>query len=139
MSRKYIISDSPMENFNYFIEWGAKSWSHETFYAINKCIGEETIVDKEVLDIGFRSGRISSLFALLGAKVTDVDLLKDYFEEAEREAVKHGVSDRTKFLIYDGNLDVFPDESFDIIFTKTEWQGDIYREWLRESFYPFSS
>jgi ubiquinone/menaquinone biosynthesis C-methylase UbiE len=59
------------------------------------------------------------LFALLGAKVTGIDINRECLIAAEQEAVKHGVSERVKFLVYDGNLDVFPDETFDIIFTKS--------------------
>jgi 2-polyprenyl-3-methyl-5-hydroxy-6-metoxy-1,4-benzoquinol methylase len=108
-----------MGNLGYFMEWGAKSWTNLTYHALHTCVGEEHIVDKEVLEIGSRYGKISSLFALLGAKVTGIDINQECLVTAEKEAVKHGVSDRVKFLAYDGDLDVFPDESFDIIFTKS--------------------
>lgn len=119
MKQETVASFSPMENFDYFMEWGAKSWSSLTYHAIHTCVGEEHLVNKEVLEIGARYGKISSLFALLGAKVTGVDINNECLITAEAEAVKHGVSDRVKFLAYDGNLDIFPDESFDIIFTKS--------------------
>jgi ubiquinone/menaquinone biosynthesis C-methylase UbiE len=119
MKNDYVATSSPMENFDYFMEWGAKSWAHLTYHAMHTCIGEEQIANKEVLEIGSRYGKISSLFALLGAKVTGVDINKECLKAAEQEAVKHGVSDRVKFVAYDGDLDMFPDESFDIIFTKS--------------------
>lgn len=108
-----------MENLGYFMEWGAKSWANLTYHAMHTCVGEEQIVNKEVLEIGSRYGKISSLFALLGAKVTGIDINEECLITAEKEAVKHGVSDRVKFVAYDGDLDLFPDESFDIIFTKS--------------------
>ena len=108
-----------MENLDYFMEWGAKPWANLTYHAMHTCVGEERIINKEVLEIGSRYGKISSLFALLGAKVTGIDINKECLITAEKEAVKHGVSDRVKFIAYDGNLDVFPDESFDLIFTKS--------------------
>jgi 2-polyprenyl-3-methyl-5-hydroxy-6-metoxy-1,4-benzoquinol methylase len=74
---------------------------------------------KEVLEIGFRKGKMSVLFALLGATVTGVDIKEQYVAQAQAEAQKFGVSDRAKFLSYDGNLDIFPDCGFDIIFTKS--------------------
>ena len=119
MKTEIVTTSSPMENLDYFMEWGAKSWEKLTYHAIHACVGEEQIANKEVLEIGARYGRISSLFALLGAKVTGIDINKECLITAAKEAVKHGVSDRVKFLAYDGNLDVFPDESFDIIFTKS--------------------
>jgi 2-polyprenyl-3-methyl-5-hydroxy-6-metoxy-1,4-benzoquinol methylase len=119
MNKEYVATSSPMDNLGYFIEWGAKSWANLTYHAIHTCVGEEQIVNKEVLEIGARYGKISSLFGLLGAKVTGIDINKECLITAKKEAVKHGVCDRVKFLAYDGNLDVFPDESFDIIFTKS--------------------
>ena len=119
MNKEYVTSSSPMENLDYFMEWGAKPWANLTYHAMHACVGEEQIINKEVLEIGSRYGKISSLFALLGAKVTGIDINKECLVTAEKEAVKHGVSDRVKFIAYDGNLDVFPDESFDLIFTKS--------------------
>lgn len=108
-----------MENLGYFMEWGAQPWQDLTRHAIHSCVGEENIVNKEVLEIGARYGKISSLFALLGARVTGIDINRECLVTAEKEAAKHGVGDRVKFLAYDGNLDIFPDESFDLIFTKS--------------------
>jgi SAM-dependent methyltransferase len=119
MNKENVATFSPMEDFDYFMEWGAKSWSTLTYHAIHTCVGQQQIANKEVLEIGARYGKISSLFALLGAKVTGIDINKECLKAAEEEAAKHGVSDRVKFMAYDGNLDVFPDESFDIIFTKS--------------------
>lgn len=119
MNKVNATPSSPLDNLDYFMEWGAKSWANLTYHAMHTCVGEQHIANKEVLEIGSRYGKISSLFALLGAKVTGIDINGECLPTAEKEAVKHGVSDRVKFMAYDGNLDVFPDESFDIIFTKS--------------------
>lgn len=119
MNKANLATSSPLQNLDYFMEWGARSWARLTYHAMHTCVGEQQIANKEVLEIGSRYGKISSLFALLGAKVTGVDINKECLSTAEKEAAKHGVSDRVKFVAYDGNLDVFADESFDIIFTKS--------------------
>lgn len=58
------------------------------------------------------------LFSLLGAKVTAIDINEQALGVARDEAKKWNVSN-VNFMAYDGDLDMFPDESFDIIFTKS--------------------
>jgi SAM-dependent methyltransferase len=110
---------SPLNNLGYFVEWGAKPWEKFTHYALSKCIGINNLIGKDVLEIGSRYGKMATLFALLGANVTGIDLYDEFLRTARDEAAKHNVSDRTKFIKYDGDLDLFADESFDIIFTKS--------------------
>jgi ubiquinone/menaquinone biosynthesis C-methylase UbiE len=109
--------DFPINNLEYFVEWGGKSWEHFTRYALTHFIGQ--INGKEVLEIGFRKGKMSVLFALLGATVTGVDIKERYVAQAQAEAKKFGVSNRARFFSYDGALSIFPDCSFDLIFTKS--------------------
>lgn len=110
---------SPLDNIEYFVEWGARPWRDFTCHALQKCIGIENIAGKEVLEIGTRYGKIATLFALLGANVTGIDLYEDFLKKAKDEAIKHNVSDRVNFIQYDGDLDLLEEESFDIIFTKS--------------------
>lgn len=95
---------------------GRKALGRAYYHTIHTCVGEEKIVNKGGLEIGSRCGMISSLFALLGAKVTGVDLNRECLLQSGKKAVKQGVSDRGKLLAYDGNLDTFPDASFDLIY-----------------------
>ncbi|MCO6474653.1 MAG: class I SAM-dependent methyltransferase [Melioribacteraceae bacterium] len=106
-------------NFDYFVEWGSKSWKKLLYHSIYKSYGENNFNNKKLLDIGCRYGRTSVLFALLGAHVMGIDTNSAVIEKAKLEALKNNVKNRTKFLAYDGDLDIFPDNSFDIIFTKS--------------------
>lgn len=112
-------SSSPMDQLDYFTEWGANPWQDLLRHAIHNCLGEESIRDSDLLEIGSNSGRIASLFAILGARVTGVDTNRGFKEPAQREAERHGVGDRVNFVPYDGDLNIFPDKSFDIIFAKS--------------------
>jgi protein-L-isoaspartate O-methyltransferase len=62
---------------------------------------------------------MSVFFALFGATVTGVETNERFVVKAQAEARKFGVSDRVKFLHYDGSLDIFGDGRFDLIFTKS--------------------
>jgi SAM-dependent methyltransferase len=74
---------------------------------------------QRVLEIGTRYGRMASLFALLGADVTAVEMDADSIPLAEREAEMWGVACRTRFLLSEGDLSMVADESFDLAFTKS--------------------
>jgi SAM-dependent methyltransferase len=71
----------------------------------------------ELLEIGTRYGKLACFFSLMGARVTAVDVRAEPLVAAREEARKWKVQPR--FLEYDGNLDVFPDCSFDVVFTKS--------------------
>jgi SAM-dependent methyltransferase len=101
-------------DLGYFTEWGGKSWVNLVEQSLSY-MGD--IQGKRVLDIGCRYGKISALLSLMGADVTGVDIHKEHIEIAEQEARKWGVNPR--FILYEGSLDIFPDNHFDIIFTKS--------------------
>ena len=110
---------SPLDNLSYFVEWGPNGWERLTRYALRNFVGEKNLSGKKVLEIGCRYGKMTSLFALLGAKVTGLDTNNESLKLAKDEAKKWNVADRVEFISYDGDLDVIPDESFDLIFTKS--------------------
>ena len=83
MNKETLTSSSPMENFDYFVDWGAKSWKDLAYHAIHTCVGEN-MTDKEVLEVGACHGKVSSLFALLGAKVTGIDINKEHLIMSEQ-------------------------------------------------------
>lgn len=112
------IIASPLKNTSYFIEWGGKKWERLLSYAIREFVGTD-LAGQHILDIGTRYGKIASLFALLGGTVTGIDIREDCLTVAEAEARKWRVSERTHFIAYDGELDIFPDETFDLVFTKS--------------------
>jgi SAM-dependent methyltransferase len=107
-----------LDNLDYFCEWGGARWSNMVRTSLTDFTGTD-LTGKRVLEIGFRYGRMSSLFALLGADVTGVELTDVHLKKAQAELEKWGVAHKVNFLTYDGNLDIFDDESFDIVFTKS--------------------
>jgi ubiquinone/menaquinone biosynthesis C-methylase UbiE len=112
------IAIQPLESLDYFVEWGGKAWENLVAYAISEFVGTY-LEGQHILDLGTRSGKMACLFALLGGTVTGIDIQQDYLLIAQAEAQKWAVSERTNFIAYDGNLDMFPDQTFDLVFTKS--------------------
>ncbi|RPH74570.1 class I SAM-dependent methyltransferase [bacterium] len=107
-----------VNELKYFCEWGKPAWRRLCAIAITDFAGVD-LRGKRLLEIGFRSGRMSCLFALLGAQVTAIDINGDFLAEAKLEASKWKVTDRIEFMIYNGDLAFLQDEAFDIVFTKS--------------------
>ncbi|HXW71844.1 MAG TPA: class I SAM-dependent methyltransferase [Methylocella sp.] len=107
-----------LSHTRYFLEWGGMAWERQFRYALHKILGPE-LGGLNVLDIGTRTGKMSCFFALLGANVTGIDITHGFAQRAADEAARWKVSDRCNFVQYNGNLDIFKDESFDIVFTKS--------------------
>jgi SAM-dependent methyltransferase len=112
------IANEPLNHLDYFVEWGGKKWETLVRYAIQDFLGK-SLVNNAVLDIGTRYGKMTCLFALLGASATGIDIREEFIEAAEQEAKKLKVAGRTKFLTYSGKLDLFPEGIFDVVFTKS--------------------
>jgi protein-L-isoaspartate O-methyltransferase len=72
---------------------------------------------KRVLEIGGRSGRMTSLFAMRGAHVTMIETGST--AEAATETARWGVSDRVHLIQTRGDLKEIASRTFDIIFTKS--------------------
>lgn len=113
------IKKEPLKRLDYFAEWGNPIWSEYIRYAVKNYVGAENFKDKSLLDVGTRYGKMSAFFALLGCRVTGADILTAPLAKARNEAEKFGVSNRINFVVYDGNPDIFDDDSFDFIFTKS--------------------
>lgn len=110
--------EKPLDDLAYFIEWGGRSWENQIHEALN-AIGEDGILSgADLLDIGTRNGKMAVLFAMLGANVTGIDIVEETLDVARKEAEKWNISN-INFMSYDRDLDVLPDNSFDIIFTKS--------------------
>lgn len=108
----------PLHRLDYFIEWGGRTWQTLMKYAFSNFLGTD-LQGQQVLDIGTRYGKMASLFALLGAKVIGVDLSKECLSVAVREANKWSVRNRLVFVVGRGDLSLFKDNSFDVIFSKS--------------------
>jgi len=79
---------------------------------ILNCLGPLT--GKSILDIGAGLGESSVYFALLGARVTMVDISPEMVALAGRLAEKHGV--KINAIVMSAENLPFPDESFDIVY-----------------------
>jgi ubiquinone/menaquinone biosynthesis C-methylase UbiE len=107
-----------LANLRYFTEWGARGWRKLVAHALHQFLGTD-LQGQKILEVGSRYGKMSCLFALLGAEVVGVDINRKILATAREEACRWGVQERVQFVGYDGDLDVFPDEQFDAVFTKS--------------------
>lgn len=107
-----------LANLDYFTEWGGSGWENLCRHTVHH-IGN--LKGKTVLEIGPRFGKMSILFAILGARVVGVETNSESIVVAEREAKKWKVQDRVSFFHYNGDLDnvALGEMNFDIIFTKS--------------------
>jgi ubiquinone/menaquinone biosynthesis C-methylase UbiE len=107
------------DDLSYFVEWGHHGWTKLLSIALRSFLGTD-LHGQRILEIGPRHGRMSCLFALLGAEVWAVDRNSQYLAAAMAEARKWQVQDRIHFMYLDeGDLSRFKDGFFDIAFTKS--------------------
>lgn len=109
---------TPLDNLRYFVEWGGRPWTRLTALALRNFTGTD-LSGQRVLEIGTRYGKMACLFALLGADVVGVDISSKALEIARTEVGRWGVADRVTLVQYDGDLALFPGESFDLVFSKS--------------------
>ena len=108
--------DHSADELFWFVEWHPFVWSR----AVRRVVGDTSrFVGKHVLEIGYRAGRMSCYFALLGARVDAVDLADCDPTAPARLARQLGVSERAAFGIYDGNLASLEAAHWDFVFTKS--------------------
>lgn len=112
------IIKHPLQRLDYFMEWGAKTWQRLMDHAFEHFLGSN-LQGQLVLDIGTRYGKMACLFTLLGAKVIGLDLGRKYLSVAQREATKWNISERVVFVLGGGDLSIFKDNSFDVVFSKS--------------------
>src|SRR5215831_8759148 len=129
VSQEYLL-----EHIAEFTEWGGHSWAQLTRYALGSL---RSLRNKRVLEIGFRSGKMSSLFALMGANVTALDVNAAVIPEAEKTAAHWGVGPRVSFAHYDGKLShcsAVHNKQFDLIFSKSVLVllGELLPSYLRD-------
>lgn len=108
-----LPGDNPRE-LDYFIEWRPYLWRRPVHHAL-KYLGD--LHGRRVLELGGRSGRMTSLFALRGAQVTMVE--RAPLDTARAEVDKWGLADRVRMIRTQGGLEDLAGETFDVIFTKS--------------------
>jgi 2-polyprenyl-3-methyl-5-hydroxy-6-metoxy-1,4-benzoquinol methylase len=74
-----------------------------------------TVQGKNVLDLACGSGSSSTLLALLGARVTGVDLSPKLIHAARERAVLDGVTDRCRFICSPLEVAEFEGNQFDLV------------------------
>jgi SAM-dependent methyltransferase len=105
-----------VELLPYFVHWRPRIWGPAVRWLLDD---PGRFQGKKVLDIGSRTGRMACLFGLLGAEVVGVDLLGVPLDGARREAERWGVTDRVRFINYNGDPATLPEGDFDFAFTKS--------------------
>ena len=108
--------DNPLDRLPYFVDWRPRLWTPPVRWLVGDPL---RFRGKKVLEIGCRSGRMSSFFGLLGANVLGVDLPNVCLDSARREAACAGVSERVRFLNYKGDPATIPESDFDFVFAKS--------------------
>ncbi len=107
-------------DLKYYVEWGSCSWNRLTHLALRHLLdGKDDFSQKDLLELGPRSGKMSCLFALLEASVTALDIREESLSIAEQESQKHSVADKISFKSYNGDLSILEDDSFDLYFSKS--------------------
>lgn len=103
-------------DLNYFVEWRPALWAP----AVRWLVSDPTRFEgRRVLELGCRNGRMSCLFALLGAQVTGMELPSYSLDNARQEAQRWGIFERIKFTQYSGAPQAIPAGPFDFVFTKS--------------------
>jgi len=117
------VDGTPLD-LDYFLEWRPRLWRRPLLWALGDL---QSLRGARVLDYGCRYGRMSCLFALLGAEVVGVDVDVAAVERARTEAKNWNVEDRVTFPTYRGDAAELQPQEFDLIFTKSVlyWVQDI--------------
>jgi SAM-dependent methyltransferase len=112
-----VTPDGRSLSLEYFSDWGGPSVVGLTKSAIE--IVGSGLTGLRVLEVGYGHGRMSCLFALLGAQVFAVDTHEVARPDALAEAKRWGVSERIQFSVYSGDAGDIREEPFDVVFTKS--------------------
>lgn len=112
------IASHPLQHMGYFMGWGGKTWQRLMAHAFEHFLGVN-LQGKQLLDIGTCYGKMACLFTLLRAKVIGLDLSRKCLSVAQKEATKWNITDRVVFVLSRGDLSIFKDNSFDVVFSKS--------------------
>ena len=123
-----------LNDLDWFAGWRPWVWSR----AVRGVLGDPARFNgKRVLELGYRTGRMSCYFGLLGATVHGMDLPDCKPQPAVDLANSLDVADRVSFGIYDGDLEKLEAGRWDFVFTKSvlvllpiEWAAPAIRRLL---------
>ena len=112
------IREAPLLNLDYFTHWGGRPWQKFIDIGVGTYLGKD-LSGKKVLEIGPGRGRMTSLFAMLGAEVTSVELEQERLEQARETGNNFGVADKVNLVLYNGDLKTLNQNCYDMVFTKS--------------------
>ena len=120
---KKLIIDAPFHDINTSEyehsvviqpQMSFRTGHHQTTYLLSKAILDLDIKNKSVLDVGTGTGILGILAAKLGAKdIFGTDIETGACENAVENIERNEV---TNFTVKEGDIDVVPEQEFDIIF-----------------------
>lgn len=111
--------ENVLDNLSYFMEWGGSPWENLCRHAL-KYLGD--LRGKSILEVGPRFGKMSAMFALLGANVVGIETSAEALKIAKTEVKRWGVEENVFFAHYNGDLescDALKEKQFDVIFSKS--------------------
>lgn len=62
---------------------------------------------------------MSSLFAIMGAEVTSIEVEKSRLEQAQETVNNFGLADQVNLILYNGDLKTLDRNKYDLVFTKS--------------------
>eukprot|EP00928_Gymnodinium_smaydae_P070916 TRINITY_DN5464_c0_g1_i5.p1 TRINITY_DN5464_c0_g1~~TRINITY_DN5464_c0_g1_i5.p1 ORF type:complete len:278 (+),score=63.27 TRINITY_DN5464_c0_g1_i5:80-913(+) len=118
--------------------WGKDFISPGGADEVREIVSKEDLQGKAILEVGSGWGGPAFQFVkeFRAAKVVGIEFQKKCVEKATRRAVELGVSDKVEFIQVSSVRWEFPDESFDIVFSKdailhTEDKETLFLEAMR--------
>lgn len=93
-----------------------------------------TLEGKRVLELGTGAGGTATLLAKRGALVVGIDLLPFRLAEATARARAHNVTSSTDFVLMDAMQLAFPDNTFDLVISKSVLVFTEHRQTARECY-----
>ena len=112
------IKETPFLNLDYFTHWGALPWQKFIDIGVGTYLGKD-LSGKRLLEIGPGRGRMTSLFAILGAEVTAIEITEERINHARETIRNFEVEDKVKLVLYNGDLKTLEQNQYDIIFSKS--------------------
>jgi 2-polyprenyl-3-methyl-5-hydroxy-6-metoxy-1,4-benzoquinol methylase len=118
MTHSWPAADGRPLDLDYFVHWRTWLWRAPVEAAL-RFVGY--LKGKRLLEIGGGPGRMTAMFALLGAHVTMVESAG--MERAQAEVRKWDLAERVELIATTGSFAPLAGRQFDVIFTKSVLWG----------------
>jgi 2-polyprenyl-3-methyl-5-hydroxy-6-metoxy-1,4-benzoquinol methylase len=111
-----LANRSTSIDLRYFVDWHAWLWKP----AVRAVIGDPArFAGRRVLELGCGHGKMSCLFALLGADVTALELPEQPLDVARKEVDKWNLRKKVSIHHYDGDISCLAAREYDFVFSKS--------------------